>query len=218
MRYIFDIETLGLPEAGEFGEAIAAPANYKDPAKIVAYIVEKQAEQVNRASLDLDLCRIVAIGLMLEGSETAQVNLATDANEERGMLTAFWGQLLKDRNPVLVGFNSLGFDLPVIIRRSQYLGVAHPNISLDKYRTPHIDLMQKLTWNGLVRARGLKFYCRRFGIPIEDAVSGADISALVAAGDWDSVRAHCESDVRLTAALARKIGVLAPALEPEQAF
>jgi uncharacterized protein YprB with RNaseH-like and TPR domain len=214
MRYIIDIETTGLPEAAEYAtEPISAPSNWKDPEKIAAYIAEKQAEQINKAGLDLDLCRVVAVGLQREGAVGVQVLTAGDEAEERGLLTALWSQLLKIQHPVLVGFNHVGFDLPVLMRRSQYLNVAYPRLSLDKYRTPHIDLMAHLTWNGLVRARSLKFYARRFGIPFDDPVKGGDIPQLVDAGDWNAVIAHVSSDVELTAALARRIGVLAPLAE-----
>lgn len=213
MRYIIDIETCGLPEAKDFAEPVAAPANYKDPEKIAAYIAEEQARQVSRAGLDLDLCRVVAVGLQREGASGVQVLTAQDENEERGLLTALWSQLLKIQHPVLVGFNHVAFDLPVLMRRSLYLNVAYPRLSLDKYRTPHIDIMQHLTWNGLVKARSLKFYAKRFGIRFDDAISGADIGGLVERGEWDQVIAHVTSDVELTAALARRVGVLAPVEE-----
>lgn len=210
MRYILDIETCGLPEAAEFAEPISAPANYKDPEKIAAYVAEKNAEQVAKAGLDLDLCRVVAIGVQREDQADVSVLVAKqDAPEaEAEMLTILWSQFLKERNPVLVGFNHLGFDLPVLIRRSQYLNVTHPPMVIDRYRTPHIDIMQRLSWNGLVRARSLKFYAKRFGIHIDDTVSGADIPALVAAGEIDKVISHVTSDVQLTAALARRLGIL----------
>jgi uncharacterized protein YprB with RNaseH-like and TPR domain len=215
MRYVIDIETTGLPEAAEYAtEPISAPSNWKDPDKIAAYVAEKQAEQVAKAGLDLDLCRVVAVGLQRDGAKGVQVMTAGDEAEERGLLTALWSQLLKVQHPVLIGFNHVAFDLPVLMRRSLYLDVAYPRLSLDKYRTPHIDIMQHLTWNGLVRARSLKFYARRFGISIDDPVSGADIGALVEAGDWDKVISHVTSDVELTAALARRIGVI-PQVEKE---
>jgi predicted PolB exonuclease-like 3'-5' exonuclease len=204
MRFCLDIETTGLPEAAEYAEPVSAPANYKDEAKIAAYIAEKQAEQVGRAALDLDLCRVVAIGLM---SEVTSAPTAY-TGDERELLATLWDVLLKEQNPVLIGFNLIGFDLPVLIRRSQYLDVPHPHLVLDKYRTPHIDLMQRLTWNGLVKAKSLKFYAKRFGIPIDDTVNGKDIPALVEAGDWEAVNRHVKSDVRLTAALAQRLGVL----------
>jgi predicted PolB exonuclease-like 3'-5' exonuclease len=208
MRWFIDIETVGLPEAAQYAEPVAAPANYRDPEKIAAYIAEKQAEQVNKAGLDLDLCRVVAIGLMAEGASVVQVLMAKDHDEEAQMLRELWASLTKDRHPVLVGFNILGFDLPVLIRRSQYLGVPYPRMNLDRYRTPHHDLMLELTWRGLVRARSLKFYAKRFGIDVQDEVNGADMPVLVEAGDWDKVTSHVTSDVRLTAALAERIGVV----------
>jgi predicted PolB exonuclease-like 3'-5' exonuclease len=208
MRWFIDIETVGLPEAAQYAEPVAAPANYRDPEKIAAYIAEKQAEQVNKAGLDLDLCRVVAIGLMVEGASVVQVLMAKDHDEEAQMLRELWASLTKDRHPVLVGFNILGFDLPVLIRRSQYLGVPYPRMNLDRYRTPHHDLMLELTWRGLVRARSLKFYAKRFGIDVQDEVNGADMPVLVEAGDWDKVTSHVTSDVRLTAALAERIGVV----------
>lgn len=214
MRYAIDIETVGLPDAKEFAEPIAAPSNYKDPAKIAEYIATAEAAQITKAGLDLDLCRVVAVGLQYERTNAPTVLMAKDAAEEPSLLDELWARLLKDKCPVLVGFNHIGFDLPVLMRRCQYLGVTYPNISLDRYQTRHIDLMLKLTWNGLVRARSLKFYAKRFGIPCDDAVSGAEIGALVAAGAWDKVEAHVTSDVRLTMALGRKLGVLEPEQEP----
>jgi uncharacterized protein YprB with RNaseH-like and TPR domain len=214
MRYAIDIETVGLPDAKEFAEPIAAPSNYKDPAKIAEYIAKAEADQITKAGLDLDLCRVVAIGLQYERDATPTILMAKDEADEPAMLDELWAVLLKDKHPVLVGFNHIGFDLPVLIRRCQYLGVSYPHLVLDKFRTPHIDLMHKLTWNGLVRARSLKFYARRFGIRFDDAVSGADIGSLVAAGEWDKVQAHVASDVALTMALGRKLGVLEPEPTP----
>jgi hypothetical protein len=65
-RYVFDIETAPLPEAVDYLEPAEPPANYKDPEKIAAYISSKNAENLDRCGLDVDLCRVVAIGLMNE--------------------------------------------------------------------------------------------------------------------------------------------------------
>lgn len=214
MKHVIDIESVGLPEAKEWAEPVSAPSNWKDPEKIAAYIAKAESDQINKAGLDLDLCRVVAVGLQNERDRKPTVLMAKDEAEEPDLLDELWDRLLKDRSPVLVGFNHIGFDLPVLIRRSQYLGVVYPNFPLDKFRTPHIDLMLRLTWNGLVRARSLKFYARRFGIPVDDTIKGAEIAALVEAGDWDKVEAHVTSDVKLTMALGRKLGVLEPEQEP----
>ena len=73
-----------------------------------------------------------------------------------------------------------------------------------------VDLYLELTFNDAQDSwcmrRTLHAFCRRFRIPIEDTVQGKNISALVAAGDWEAVTFHCTSDVRLTLALAQRLG------------
>src|SRR4029078_6356970 len=91
MRIVFDIETAPSPDAAEFIEPVEAPANYKDPIKIQEYIAAKQAENLDRAGLDVDLCRIVAIGWHREGEESVQALTRQDCDED-GLINAFWNQ------------------------------------------------------------------------------------------------------------------------------
>lgn len=222
MRTVLDIETCGLPDAADYLEPVSPPANYKKEEAIAAYVAEKRAEQIERAGLDMDLCRVVAIGLQREGDTDVSVLLpgSADLAGEAEMLETFWRRILKDRNPVLVGYNLLSFDIPVLIRRSQYLGVAFPRFPvmktwLDRYRSPHIDLMQELSFRNQQKYRSLKFYARRFGLEVTDTVKGADIAGHVERGEWDKVESHVRSDVALTMALAQRLGYLEPAQEDE---
>lgn len=203
-RLIFDIETAPLPDAAEFLDLseITAPANYKDPVKIAAYIEEEKSKALSRCGLDVDLARIVAVGWHLEGGESRAL-LAGDNEEEGELLTAFWA-FAWDRH--LIGFNCLGFDLPMLLRRSAYLRVPTPDIQIDKFRHPRVtDLMQMLSFNGAVRARSLAFYGKRFGVKAQDDTTGADIPGFVAAGEWEKVKAHVRADVQTTAALASRL-------------
>ncbi len=103
----------------------------------------------------------------------------------------------------------MGFDLPVLLRRSLYLAVPAPSFSLNTYRPGRIvDLMQLLAYQGTLTYRSLGFYCTRFGITVPDAVTGADVGALVAAGEWTKVHDHVRADVAKTTELARRVGVL----------
>ncbi|MPZ20110.1 MAG: hypothetical protein GEV06_19665 [Luteitalea sp.] len=207
-RYrVLDIEATGIDSAAEFMEPIEAPSNYKDPAKIAAYIAEAQQAALGKCALDPDLARVVAVGIA--DPETGKVGVITADSEaqERTMLAEVWRQVQGQTS--IVGYNILGYDLPVLLRRSLYLGVPAPAIQIDKYRHPSvIDLMQLLSFNGAIKFRGLKFYAKRFGIPLDDAISGADVPALIAAGKWAEVCAHVRSDVEVTLALARRMGVL----------
>lgn len=60
----FDIETVPMPGCEAYlTDPIEAPVNYKDPAKIAAFIAEKRTAQIEGAGLDLDLCEIAAIAV-----------------------------------------------------------------------------------------------------------------------------------------------------------
>ena len=68
--------------------------------------------------------------------------------------------------------------------------------------------MQVLAYQGALTYRSLGFYCRRFRIAVPDEVTGAEISELVAAGEWSKVHDHVRADVAKTTELARRVGVL----------
>lgn len=212
-RVIFDCETVSLPDCAQYLDLPKAPSNWKDPAKIKAYCEEKQHEQLEIAGLDPDLCEVVAIG-WLEEDETIPTVFSRELYSEAEMLTQFWSAL-DDRTTV--GFNSLGFDLPVLLRRSLYLGSQAPMFVLDKYRTPHLDLQQKLSYNGLLKYRGLAWYCRRFNLcqDLTDTAKGSDIAQLVKDESWADVILHCQCDVLRTAALARRLGLISQLVQPE---
>jgi len=200
----FDIETAPMAGASDWIEPGEAPSNYKDAEKIAAYIAAAQVKELEKAALDLDLCRVVAIGWALnDDAVQSVVNLP-----EQDMLTAFWSDV-REPGRTLVGFNCLGFDLPVLVRRSQYLGEPVPYLNITKHRHPGIlDVMQLLSFDGLVRARSQSFYCKRFNITggaVADTSTGADIGRLVDAGEWEKVRLHVESDVAKTRALYRRM-------------
>lgn len=208
MAIILDIETVAVDDAADLAEPVTAPANYKDATKIAAYVAERQAEQVSRAALYPWTARVVAVGV-IDGDQVEHVLTAADAAAEAELLRQVWALALDHREGLtasIIGFNHLSYDLPVLLARSLVLNVKPPAMSLDKYRSPHVDLMQRLTWNGAIQARSLKWFARRFGLPVDDTISGSDIAALYAAGDWAGIKSHVLSDIRLTRALAERLG------------
>ena len=206
---VLDVEAVAIDGAGDYLEPVEAPANYKDPAKIEAYKLEKQAELLSRAALDPDLARICALGTEQNGVE--QVQIITNEGEEREAIEAFWDRVRPYPWTRLVGFNICGYDLPLLMRRSLYLGVKWPAVSIGRYKHPDVDdLMLALSFDGALKFRGLPFYAKRMGLSVEDTHTGADVAALMAAGDTAAVAAHCLSDLRLTRALAERLGVLKP--------
>ena len=162
---------------------------------------------MKKAGLEADLCEVCCIGYL--HPEVGSVAVLTRREMGEADLIAQLWRVIGDRPTI--GYNSLGFDLPVLIRRSQLLDVRYPRITLDRYRTEHIDLSEELSFRGKLPYRTLGFYARLFRVPCTpDLVNGSDIAGLVAAGEWDAVAHHCRCDVEETAALARRLGYLDP--------
>lgn len=212
LALVVDLETVAIDDADQYLEPATAPANYKDVEKIRTYLAERTIQNLANASLDPDLNRIVALGWMLEDRDLEPiVHVCRDEDAERRALVNFWDLIAVDGNRTrkLITYNGFGFDLPTLMRRSVYLEVwPSRTLNIDRYRSPHVDLYQYLSFNGLFR-HGLRFYAKRFGFEIEGLeVSGADIAGLVEAGDWDAVKRHCSSDVLLTFELAQRLRFL----------
>jgi predicted PolB exonuclease-like 3'-5' exonuclease len=207
---LLDLETSGLDEAREWVDPLSAPSNYKDEAKKATYIAEAEAERAERFALDPDCCRIVALGYHDIGHGDPTVFLCSSEFEEREQLKLFW-ESYRTTETRLIGFNSFRFDLPVIVMRSIYLSVKHPVLTFAPAwkAYPHVDLWEKLSLNGARKdVKSLRFYAKRFGIPIYDDISGKDVAAMVKAGEWEKIHNHCLFDLDLTRALAERLGVL----------
>ena len=208
---ILDLETVAIDGLDGLTEPATAPAHYKDAQKIADYIAKAEREQTTKAALYPWTARIVALGWQRHDADDVTVRLCPDERAEQAALVdladAIYDRRLRLVSPI-IGFNHRTFDLLVIQARALLLRVAMPVINTDRYRGPHVDLLERLTSFGAIPPRSLHWFARRFGIVVDDAVRGSDIAALVAAGDWDAVRRHCASDVRLTAQLAECLGVL----------
>ena len=201
----FDIETAADTSAIPLLPAMEAPANYKDPDKIAAAIAERTAERNSKLALDADCCRIVAIGYTFLPGE-AEVVICPTIDAEALALELFW-QTFNAPGTYPVGYNCVGFDLPVLIQRSRILGVSYPRLSLRKYgSTDCQDMMLDLSHGGLTGYKSLGFWVKRFKLDVpEDTTSGKDVAGFVEAGNWDAVRAHCRVDVIKTYALAQRL-------------
>lgn len=191
-------------------ETLRAPSHYKDPEKIAAFCAEKVA----RAALDGRCGRIVCLGTADRDGEEATV--LTTEDEERAAIEALTTRWRTQLMPILVGKRFIQFDWPFLTRRAMVLGVEPPNLVLNKWAntSEYYDLelhpFLRADVGEVVLPLRLQVICRRLGIPVADPVTGGEIPALMAAGDYAAVRDHCLSDVRLTRALGQRLGVLAP--------
>lgn len=216
-RYVvFDIETVGRENAGHLIPEPTAPGNLRDPQKIADAIEARRAEQIERMALDINLNRIVSIGIQTHEMSEPRVYTCPDDEAEAQALSLLWSAFRADYmlTAPFIGFFCRKFDLPVCLRRTQLLGMPEPALSLERYRNEHvIDLHERLTFgiyneSGVMK-RNLKSFSELFGIEHDqDDCDGADIGELVAANDWQAVVRHCKADVSRTHALAQRLGVI----------
>lgn len=207
---VVDVETVGLPDAAQYLEPIQPDKRLKDAEKIKADIAEKEQARLERLSLDWNVGRIAALGWWTE-REDITIRLCPDEDEERLALVDFWDA---SKHKTIVGYNAKAFDLRFMVQRSRYLSVPYPILDFGKYSKKGVtDLYLDLTFGdgtydqGAMR-RTLHAFCKRFGLSVNDEIQGKDIPALVAAGEWLQVESHLRSDVELTVALARRLGVI----------
>lgn len=203
---ILDFSTAALPNVANYIDRPKGRKGTKDEAKIAAQIEAKIAATIDGAGLDLDLCRITGAGVV-EPTRTWMA-LCDDWKSEHKLLEDIVGLIRP--NTVLIGFNSLTFDWPLLIRRCLYHRITPPEINLDRYRTPHFDLYDKLTHHGRVDAHALGFYVRRldWDIPAKE-LSGEEESKVFETGKWDELAASLRHDAEAIKRLAQWLKVIA---------
>ena len=193
-QIICDLETIADPDAVALVEPPSAPSNYKDPEKIAAYVADAKLKAISDMALRHAGCRVVALGL------GDQVTLCPDVDVEAAALRLFWAAWAE--MAIIVGFNFVGFDLPVLMVRSKLLRVPVPSFRYSKYGIDKVrDLMRELD-PADDRWHGLTWWCQRLKLNVPaDPNTGGDIAALYAANDWEGIEQHCRIDLIKTKAL-----------------
>ena len=226
---------------GEFDPAAVKYGTTKDPVKRAEKLAEvkskheaavKEYDQTvataakdhfqkfkDKAALDATTGRVVAIGVSpcpVGGNGPAIINC--DGDSEESGLKLFWEWVegnLKAQRP-MIGWNSNGFDLPFLVRRSWILGVPIPiGVRKGRYFADlFIDLMQ--TW-----ACGSRDY---FKLDAAAAAFGLTGKVKEVAGDpiegktfylaWrdpkrrKTAEKYLMADLRIPAELAKRMGVV----------
>lgn len=196
----FDLETAVNQKSIQYMPEPTAPSNYKDETKIAEYVESKKMELIEKAPLDPDFGRIIALGYATGDSEPVSIITAETDEEEFELITKFW-ELLAQCNGRACGYNILNFDFPYVLRRSMGLGGVKPRMipNLNKYQKYPITDLMNLLYN-YQPAKGLKTVCKRYGIPnpLPD-VDGSQVSSM----SMEDVARYCKNDVEMTQALYR---------------
>ena len=207
---IIDIATAPLETAAVdlANEPIDAPANYKDPEKIAAYIATKRAELVSKAALDPHSGRISAIGFGAVSPDGIMVFSETQEHtSEAELVMDIRGSVGGGR--VLVGFNSRAFDWHFLNTRAFLLGVpGWKRITGPAWKSPHIDIYEELSGDVRGRAKSLGFYAKLLWPDLVKPLDGAEEAKVFETGNWAGLEKSLEHDVTVTYRLAQRLGVI----------
>ncbi len=107
--------------------------------------------------------------------------------------------------PMLAGFNTSGFDLPVLRYRAIATGVAMPALNGAngrdygyRFGRDHIDLADRLSGFRASPMPSLAEACSLIGLTAKSGMDGSEVEPAMAAGRGAEVAEYCETDVAAT--------------------
>jgi len=206
MRYLYiDIETLPCANLEDV-PAPRAPANYKDPEKIAAYVVEAMQTAHRETSLDAFLGRVLAIGWAFDDEP---VRLAYDENGcGEGTILAELADAVQEakaggQNTITwVGHNLAGFDLKWLFFRACKYGLHDlaRTIPWMRWQSPFLDDTMRMSTGPGYGERGpsLNKLAKYFGLGGKtEGIDGSKIFDAWQAGEHDRIIEYCRQDVEL---------------------
>ena len=154
--------------------------------------------RVSRAKFEFDGCKPCCIGIcVIDGAnELYAARSGVDAIE----LASWLGEQLNVLRPVkLIGFNVLGFDLPIMQR-----WMARSGVTLERPfgRYDVVDLMNEVA--GFGKRVSLDRACRAYAIPTSDS-DGSMVEGWYVAKNMQAIERYCLEDVNATVGLYRKV-------------
>ncbi|GAB3047710.1 ribonuclease H-like domain-containing protein [Acinetobacter apis] len=158
----------------------------------------------------LPLHQIICIsGLWIDEKGMRLFSFSQQDNTELELLEKFLS-IFNKRHPVLVSWNGLQFDLPVILYRTMYHGLTAPNLfdqgELDyqrrfnnyqnRYHQQHIDLMDVMAMFNGRNFQKLDDIARFLGFPGQPAYQRQNTMAEdLSSSDWQELSVGCERTV-----------------------
>lgn len=203
MNYLYlDIETI--PTGDDSARAylagkVTAPANYKDPDKIAAYIAENAQGAWEKSSFDGWFGRVACIGWVY--GDDPSIGILTPKDDEAGTMQTFLSdieaQIAFRAAPIFVGHN-VSFDINFLTRRMVILGIQIP--AWWPYREkPWSDrIHDTMLMAGGKDMVSLDHLCHAMGIPGKDGMTGADVWPAWQRGEFDKIAEYCRDDVERT--------------------
>ena len=205
-----DIETIPGPESGKDSVKVKVPANYKDEAKIAAFVEAGKDDAYRKQSFNGGYGQICAISFAVDDGETLE-NYISDRDDEAKMLKMAFVSINMEldghNNPYVCGHFVSGFDLRFLMHRCVVLGVKMPHwlqttcnaaAWSDKIR----DTMT--LWSGAKGKIGLDELCTILGIEGKGDIDGSMVYDMWLAGEHEKIGEYCNSDVEKVREVNRK--------------
>lgn len=204
---VYDLETV--PDA-KVGRLILNLPQASD-GEVIEQMFAKRLEQTQGSSNFLQhyLHKIVAISVVVATPEWVKVwSLGEGDSTEAELIQRFF-EGIQRYTPNLVSWNGSGFDLPVLHYRAllhkvvgdRYweAGDEDPtfkwNNYLSRYHARHTDLMDVLAGYQNRAYAPLDELSLMLGLPGKMGMDGSEVLRYYQAGDLNSIRDYCESDV-----------------------
>lgn len=209
MWVIFDIETI--PDAKAGRRWLDSSPELSDAAVREKMLARRVEETGASSFLKPAFHQVVAIaaGIVDDTGALRKVTaLGTPDSDEAHIVGEFF-RVIKESRPRLVGWNSGGFDLPVLALRAMLYGITarayyQQGEPYHGYRKrfdeeSHIDLMDLLSGYGASARMSLDEMAHVLGVPGKLDTHGSDVMTLYESGEIQAIRSYCETDVMTTA-------------------
>jgi 3'-5' exonuclease len=224
--FVFDIETI--PDV-ELGRRVYGLHDLSD--KQVGYVMQaKRREESGSEFLSYEQQRVVAISIAARMRDSFKVwSLGEPDAPEQELIQRFFDGIEK-YTPDLVSWNGGGFDLPVLHYRALRHGISAPryweggdvdqafrfNNYMSRFHSRHLDLMDVLS-SYQARARvSLQGAATLLGLPGKLGMSGDKVWDAYLAGQIDSIRNYCETDVVNTYLVFLRFQLMRGRLMPDE--
>lgn len=216
---VFDIETV--PDQRAYRQLLDAPEETSASMLRAAWVERGYPFKPALEAVVAIACAVIDA----DGRFAGVASLGDLASREADLVRSFF-QVVAARRPRLVGWNSSGFDLPVLITRALVHRISAPVFYhwgqpyhgyLRRYDDEgHVDLMDQLSLYRATTPLKLHEAAALFGIPGKLGTEGDDVLRLYEDGELSAIRQYCESDVLTTALIYGRYALHRGWWDPDQ--
>lgn len=217
MKRIFDIETYENPKAEAYyaRKEYKAPGNYKDPAKIAAYVEEARAKDRKNAALHWWTGLVTCVGVGDLNKNVRTFSFAGIVNRqvvdpievlsvEKTLLVDLFKHLEENPGVELIGKRSRDFDIPYLIGRAMAHDIGIP-LALRQHEPNKLLDIEHIFSTSRSCGQVCSLNDMAWGLGIDAKLGkGTDALDWFREGLYDKIDTYCAGDVRITAEVFKR--------------